>query len=568
VEQTKKRRSFSRWTPIEMMMTLLFLVAPFYYQPNWGGEGLLIPNNVLVWFVGFMIGSYAVYQFSHNGILRLPKYVSYIVAFPVLVVVAGFVTGVDEPTAWFFRLSFIWFGLLFFISLFQYELRQGRVDRLLFIVILSAMFQAVIGILQARFPDIVASFYPTSTRPYGIFQQINNQASYQVTAIVVAIFLLTRPYINKGSLWRKVIVLLFLATSAFVVTYSGSRIGILSAIISIPIMILWRRVYLKRNKILSLLAALFFISGALSGSSGLMTVVDKTAALNSGLSANARLGIYTVALELIEQKPLFGHGLGSFTSVFHYEKGKFHNSHPDVKLIDLYVTHPHNEILFWLIEGGIIATVGIAFLVAGIYFSIKSEKKYRRYGYVAMLLPIALHTQVELPFYTSAIHWFSALFLLFVVMRINSFRMLVPLSVSMMWLLRIISLILLIWGTLFFAHTFRSMYQISNIDMGAELWDLSIAENNPYFSDFVENMRMKTVLLKIYQNGTTDQMESLIDWANMQLKREPTSRMFIFVAMAYQKMGNKAEMCRTIDTGISIYPQNSDLQNAITFCQK
>jgi O-antigen polymerase len=31
------------------MLAVLFLVAPFYYHPNIGGEGLRIPNNITVW---------------------------------------------------------------------------------------------------------------------------------------------------------------------------------------------------------------------------------------------------------------------------------------------------------------------------------------------------------------------------------------------------------------------------------------------------------------------------------------------------------------------------------------
>lgn len=564
-----KSIAFPKWMLVEIMLVLQFLMAPLYYMPNWGGEGFMIPNNVIVWLVGFIVGSYSLYLVINAKALYLPKYYLLLTAFPVAVLLAGFITGVDEPEQWFFRLSYVWLGLLFFTSLFQYRFRQGRVDRLLLIIVLSAMIQAVIGVIQTYQPELLSGIWPASSIPYGVFQQINNQATYQVTAIVIAIFLLTRPIITHGSMWMKIVILIFFALSAFIVSYSGSRIGILSVIISFSVVILWRLKYLKKNYKLSIIAAAFLCSGSIIGSSGLLTVIDKTIALNSGLSADARLGIYAVSLDLVKEKPLFGYGLGSFERVFQYAKGEYHLKHPDNLLIEVYVSHPHNEILFWLIEGGVITVLGMIIFSIGIINSLSINKKLQRFGAISMLLPIALHTQVELPFYTSAIHWFVFLFILFSIMRINSMSVPVHISKPMVSLTKLLTVSLSVLGILFFVHTIKATYEFNMMLVEQDLWNLPTAEMNPYLSDHVNAMRMRSALMAEYAEGTNQaNLAALVDWAEIQVKREPAPNMFVFLAMGYQKLGKEKEMCETLTIGSNIYPRNITLTDGLNYCKK
>ena len=75
---------FTKWKPIEIMLALLFLVAPFYYHPNIGGTGLRLPNNIIVWVVANLIACYSLYLIAARAKLNLPRYFIYIIAFPVL----------------------------------------------------------------------------------------------------------------------------------------------------------------------------------------------------------------------------------------------------------------------------------------------------------------------------------------------------------------------------------------------------------------------------------------------------------------------------------------------------
>jgi O-antigen polymerase len=302
------------------------------------------------------------------------------------------------------------------------------------------------------------------------------------------------------------------------------------------------------------------------GSSGLAIVLDKTIAINSGLSANARLGIYAVCIEMIKEKPIFGYGLGSFEHEFHNAKGEFQENNPNTKLISLYLTHPHNEIMFWLIEGGIIATVGLVTVLIGIILSLLVNRKVRRMSYFALLIPIGLHTQVELPFYISSIHWFTLLFLIFVVMRTEQSKFKKLMSLSMITTVKISSIITALIGVIFFVHTYVSSKEVNAMITGIDLWGLKYAPQNPYFSEVIDEMRMRSALTALYMDNKVDEIKELLPDAEEQLYRRPNPLLYVQVAMAYQKIGDEENMCRTLRDGIKIYPDEPNLQSGVTYC--
>ncbi|MDO7597933.1 MAG: hypothetical protein MUR51_09710, partial [Pseudomonadota bacterium] len=182
--------TFKRWKPIEIMLAVLFLIAPFYYHPNIGGEGLRIPNNITVWMMATIIIGYSLHLVLKRPTFVIPKYFLYIAAFPILITLSGFVTGVEQPLTWLFRLLFIWGGLAFFFSLFQHKLKQGRLDRILVIIVISALLQGLVGVAQIWLQADMPFWLPKSPNGVasGLFQQINNQATYQVTAIMIVAY--------------------------------------------------------------------------------------------------------------------------------------------------------------------------------------------------------------------------------------------------------------------------------------------------------------------------------------------------------------------------------------------
>ena len=57
--------------------------------------------------------------------------------------------------------------------------------------------------------------------------------------------------------------------------------------------------------------------------------------------------------------------------------------------------HPHNEILFWTVEGGIIPLLGILFIVGSFLNIVWKAKKNRAWSLLTVLLPITIHEAIN-----------------------------------------------------------------------------------------------------------------------------------------------------------------------------
>jgi O-antigen polymerase len=553
------------------MLAVLFLVAPFYYHPNIGGEGLRIPNNITVWMMATIIIGYSLHLVLKRPTFVIPKYFAYIAAFPILITLSGFVTGVEQPLTWLFRLLFIWGGLAFFFSLFQHGLKQGRLDRILFVIVISALLQGLVGIAQIWLQADMPFWLPKSPNgvPSGLFQQINNQATYQVTAIMIVAYLITRPFIIFAKPWLRSLLILSVLCASFLVTVSGSRIGALTLILGLLIIIpsQWQR--LKQRKQMALIAFAALVMGIGLGSVfGNSHAIDKTVAMQSGFSGSARLGIYNITQDLIKQQPIFGHGVGSFGRVFQYARPDFYEEHPDAVLSDQFVSHPHNETFFWLVEGGLIAGIGLLAVLLGVILALNKQGWQRGGAYTALLLPIGLHTQVELPFYMSGLHWFAFIVLLVIINLHQVSNITKNITVSLSRFMKVVLITLFIVLMVFFAHTLRSNWDFVVFYKGEQNANpLPYAYKNPYLSEQARWIDMSAMMYSSMEYDLKNNVQYYVLWGEELLLEQPDVVLYEKLVDAYQFLGNKTAYCGTAERGLALYPHAERLKLAKEFCQ-
>jgi len=92
-------------------------------------------------------------------------------------------------------------------------------------------------------------------------------------------------------------------------------------------------------------------------------------------SADGRIFIWEHCIELIKERPFFGHGYDSFTSVYSLHQTAYFMNHPHDSKNGLLVDdifYAYNEFLHWGVEYGV---PGVLFLVAIIALALKSIKK-------------------------------------------------------------------------------------------------------------------------------------------------------------------------------------------------
>lgn len=566
MESRTANSSFARWKPIEIMLAVLFLAAPFYYHPNVGGLGVHVPNNITVWMIAIAIIWYSFYLIFKQQIIVVPGYVGFIITFPILITLSSFVTGIEQPLHWLFRLLFIWGGLAFFLALFQHGLKQGRLDRILFIIVGSALLQALVGVAQLFLQVDMPFWLPKASGGVlsGLFQQINNQTTYQVTAILIAIFLITRPFLLLGNSWMRLVIIISVASASFLIAMSGSRVGALTLILGLFIIIpvLWQR--LRKHKRLSVLTAFAFLIGLGLGivadnSSGNKNVIDKTVAMQSGYSGSARLGIYSVSYELIKQQPVFGHGIGSFPRVWQYAKPDFYQSYPDAVLPNKFINHPHNEIMFWLVEGGLVAGVGLVAVALGVILMLKRVGWRRGGAYAAILAPIMLHTQVELPFYTSSLHWFSILLITFILFSSVGHKTIILTNVQRTRGCFLVSSSVALLASFLLIHT-----AISNREFLAASQSDYWSENtfthsflNPLVQEHAEWVVMRALVSQGLQARDLRKLNIYREWSKETLITNPDKELFEKLIQTDLMMGKNEEACDYLRLGAALYPNEN-----------
>ena len=558
---------FSKIKPEVIVAFCFFIAAPIYYHPNIGGEGLRIPNNVIVWGLACMLilfTSFRVGTASKN--LVYPSGFKLVLLFPALVTLSQLLKGFDLSLSAVFTLLSLLILVLFLLALFQYEIEQNVVNHILLVIVLSGLMQGLIGILQVHYYNPGFHYIPglekVSPPPYGFFQQINNQITYQVTCLIVVFVLVGNGYLlNRGYLIR-ILTLIFVFLAAYLVSSSGSRIGIITLVVSLPLILYGQWPTTRKTKVALASVLLMFTFGGASGYDGLEKVSQKLEISEQSYSSSARLGILLVSLELLKDAPVNGHGLGSFESVWQYEKGHYLQQHPEARLIEDYVSHPHNEFVLWIVESGLIGLIGLLSLLLGIVLAFRSMEKRQISTYLALLLPIALHSQVELPYYTSAIHLFLSSFLIFLVMRENKLSVL-PIPSRLTKTLPILTFILFFVAMKFFSHTF-----LANREMGFTHtpWNLPIATSSSYYSELAASIETKSKLHKALSAGDQGEVREFINWGTNAIKAEPSLQLFLFLANAYSSVRDKVGLCKTVTDGGKIYPNNTQLKTAIKYC--
>lgn len=126
------------------------------------------------------------------------------------------------------------------------------------------------------------------------------------------------------------------------------------------------------------------------------------------LLRETRLRILVASLPLIAEKPLFGHGFGSFQYVYPPAQGRYFRENPDtwlgttIKRTDL----AHNDYLQWLVECGIVGFVllciPVFLLLKRVYLGYRGATPYLQTRLLALLFPMAgvsLQAFVDFPFH-------------------------------------------------------------------------------------------------------------------------------------------------------------------------
>lgn len=552
--------------PIEWLLALLFLVSPFYLVSSLGGTGFDLPFNITVWTAATLVIAYSVWYFCGQDKLILPANYKGLLALPVGILLAAALAGVQDPITWLFRIVYVMAGVIFLFGLFQFQLKNT--DRILLLIAVATLIHSLVGVIQLFQLPILQNWIPrTSTvTATGVFQQVNVMASFLTTGILISVYLCLRPFAYKR-FYLKVFLLITISIATYVMVATGSRIGLLSGVLGLLMLLIAYRSQVSKNWKTIVSALLLIMVASWLAKEGLHKTFDKSYQMLETQYSDQRLSIYRISLDVISDSPLFGHGIGSFREKWAFSSSAFYQKHPN-SLLPSSLAHPHNELLQWSIEGGLLAVVAIFISMFSVLCFAVKYKHQRLVAYLALLLPITFHTQVEHPFYLSSFHWFIWLTLLFILL--NHYLMIKNnlLSMAANKLLRGFTIVLLTFSLSFLWQSAIAQKQLYRfLTQVQQSPQLNKALSNLYYKSYAQRVVMRSHLHDAIKRNDVEKLVQVINWFELELLKNPELKLFEDVINGYNALEMFKERCEAVNKSLLYYPTNKVLQGLRNDCR-
>ena len=391
-------------------------------------------------------------------------------------------------------------------------------------------------------------------------------ASFLVTGILISFYLCLRPIVHKR-FSLKVFLLITITVATYVMVATGSRIGLLSGTTGLLMLLSFYRNPIRKNWKTVVAVLLMIVVASWLAKEGLHKTLDKSYRVVEAQYSDQRLSIYRISLNTIAEEPIFGHGIGRFVEKWGEASASFARDNPNAELPQ-YITHPHNELFLWGIEGGAVALLGIIIALLSVTIFIVRAKYNRLWIYLALLVPISMHTLVELPFYTSSLHWFVWLFLLFALLNHHCLEKRVVLSSKMRLTIKLALCLFVPLIFLFLFHSYQSQKGINDFARKKSS-DVALEDGlgNPYFKVKAERLLINAYLINAIEKDDDESVLQVLNLLNKHVDMRPEPQLFEALANGYEFLNLNNERCLSIKHGLNMFPANRRLLDLYKKCE-
>ncbi len=531
-------------------LAVLFLLAMHFFMPNPGGAGLALSFNATTWIAFSFVLGVGFYQLASHQVLRYSKLTLGLLICVIIMTIPVFYPNANSGLATN-KLIGLWCGWLFFVVLQQFQFSNTYRQRILWLIVLAVVIEAVFGLTQYLYlkPDNFFSYNTVANRPYGIFQQPNVMASFLATGLILASYLLARqPYKYARKLSGIYLLYAVPVLTIPLIVALASRTGWLASLIAVLLIIPYMYRYCTKGRFINWVTSL--ISGLL------VSVLIMNMAFPEGGSLAAekvhmespRTYTFPQALDMVIEKPFTGYGYGKFESAYMLYTARQHALNDNYPAGLPAMDHPHNELLYWGVEGGLLPVLGIFLAMALVLHKMYQAKRGTRLALLALFTPIVLHSQLEYPFYHSLVHWIIFVILLYWVdQRVTRYRQ-VGFTTITKSLLRVLSLLIPAVFTFYMVSALHTNYILTKFE--------TTRPTNPDILNQVSNPvvwkdRFDWDVYSTFLNiGLHKQDPSLIqpyiDWSLEMIKDKPRPAFYNNLILAYQGLNDssKAEQIR------------------------
>ncbi|GIC76070.1 PglL family O-oligosaccharyltransferase [Moritella sp. F3] len=541
---------------------IYMLIGMHYFQHNGGGSGLHLPFNPIGWiFISSLIGI-GLWQATLQAKLVYSRLSLMFIAATLVMLIPVLYADPVVAGLSYTRLFGLVGGLLFFIALQQLQLNQQQRLMLLYLILGAVFVEALFSLVQYYLLPVnnTVGYQKIANRPYGIFQQPNVSASFLTTGIALALYLLTQTKLDEKGKRLFCYATTFMAVIPVILLQS--RTGYLSLLIA-PLMLLpWVWLQLRESeqtKNLFIWLACCVIAVAISTYS--LETADKVARSAAALTdPGARVPIYLHGFNMWLEKPLLGWGYGSFEVAYLNSYSEALSQGLALPGSPENLDHPHNELIYWGIEGGLVALTGIALLVIGFLRIIVKQPIWQGLALLGLVFPLVLHSQTEYPFYHAIVHWVVFLTLVWYIgCRYGNTK---SITFNYTFLLRTLALLIPLVTSVFMLttlHTNKLLTQYERSDR-SDITPLTKVVNPVAWITRLEfNAMMYRLQIAMYNNDIAE-LNNYIDWATEISQKTPRANIYINWVRVLTKLGQNEEAKVLLQRTALLYPSNKWVQ--------
>lgn len=543
-----------------ILFSPVFLISVLFYIPNSGGSTFSLPyNSFTLLALGLSVFVTLHYRTKKHHTIVFDKFLFLIITCSLALFIPLSWSKSAQLYSALPRLTTIIFGAFLYFSLLQINYRRYFLKYILYIICLSTVISSLFSLYQNYLMNTNSYFTIAIEygRPIGIFQQVNVLSSYTATGLAISFFLLWDK--NKKPIVYLLLFSIFL--NSWVLFLTQSRLGYLSFLI---ISLYYTLRFLKSRKSKLLITTLVIITVSFSLAKLLPYSIGNEYVTKKNIlsSPNIRLQIYTDSISIFSEKPFLGHGYGSYHRLITDYSADKAESRGNVN-IGKTVEHPHNELILWLVEGGIFSVIII--LMPIIYLTLKLQKSSnkKKSGLLLLITPILLHNLTELPFYQSFLHFITFIFLFYYILQSCDKNELTIIHSKST--LKISNLIIFIGILLFTTTSIQSIVLLRRYIYEEHYNHILLSKlTNPFIDFKFRQIQINTLKLEIAINSNDyTTVRNFISWSDNFLQAYPSDYVLFERIRAFRFLGMVEKEKSELIHAKKLYPQNSSWDSQI-----
>lgn len=245
-----------------------------------------------------------------------------------------------------------------------------------------------------------SGYIPSRHYAFPITGTYENPAGFAAVQAALFPFALYLCFQNQNKRWIRCFAGVTAVLCFVTVILSGSRAGVLAICAAAMIVITLRTRIISVFKIHRWLWLPLIL--AIVTASVIMYRVKSS-------SADGRLFVWSICLDMIKERPLFGYGIGGIEKHYMDAQATYFSIHPDSPYVMLAdnVTHPFNEYIKLTVNYGLVGlTIALCLLALTIKRLLNSRENVKVIG-LAVTASVFVMCQFSYPFHYAAV-WFIA----------------------------------------------------------------------------------------------------------------------------------------------------------------